>query len=67
MATLPDGQQAPPPPHRPTVTEATKTIHAKDFLQVHKTPCAREGFMTGMGAGVVLGAGRYITGGKHCA
>ncbi|KAI2462901.1 hypothetical protein F4781DRAFT_161582 [Annulohypoxylon bovei var. microspora] len=51
-------------PARHTVTEAFQSIKSDDFLSVHKIPCARQGLMTGIGAGAVVGAGRYITGGR---
>lgn len=47
---------------RPTVSEAWDTIKPEDFMSVHKIPCARDGYMTGMLTGVVAGAGRYILG-----
>ncbi|KAI1451732.1 hypothetical protein F4805DRAFT_463499 [Annulohypoxylon moriforme] len=49
---------------QPTVTDAFQTIKSDDFYSVHKIPCARQGLMTGIGAGAVVGAGRYITGGR---
>ncbi|KAI1359792.1 hypothetical protein F5Y08DRAFT_344339 [Xylaria arbuscula] len=49
---------------RPTLKEGFESIKSDDFLKVHQIPCAREGLMTGMGAGAVVGAGRYFTGAK---
>lgn len=58
-----DGNQS-QPQHRPTLKEGIGSIKADDFLSVHKIPCARQGFLTGIGAGSVVGMGRYIFGGK---
>lgn len=49
---------------RPTITDGFKTIKSDDWLKVHQIPCARQGFMTGIGAGFVVGMGRYLTGGE---
>lgn len=48
---------------RPTLKEGFDSIKSDDFLKVHRIPCAREGLMTGIGAGAAVGAGRYFTGG----
>ena len=48
---------------RVTVGDAAKSIKAEDFLKVHQYPCAREGFLTGIGSGSVIGMVRYIVGG----
>jgi cytochrome c oxidase assembly protein subunit 20 len=53
------GQQA-----RPTMTEGFKSIKQDDWLKVHHMPCARQGFLTGIGSGFVVGFIRYLTGGK---
>ncbi|EFX03343.1 hypothetical protein CMQ_5393 [Grosmannia clavigera kw1407] len=45
-----------------SVSEAVKTIKPADFLQVYQYPCARQGFMTGIGGGAVVGMLRYILG-----
>ncbi|KAI0409200.1 hypothetical protein F4802DRAFT_239949 [Xylaria palmicola] len=58
-----DGQQPPGPP-RLTFRDGVDSIKSGDFFNIHKLPCAREGFMTGMGAGTVVGIGRYLTGAK---
>jgi cytochrome c oxidase assembly protein subunit 20 len=52
------------PGRRPTITDGLKTIKSEDFFKVHQLPCARQGWMTGIGAGFVFGVGRYITGGQ---
>ncbi|KAI1344491.1 hypothetical protein F5Y15DRAFT_411324 [Xylariaceae sp. FL0016] len=49
-------------PQKATVTEAFQTIKRDEWLNVHKIPCAREGFMTGIGSGAVLGMGRMVFG-----
>ncbi|KAI1489937.1 hypothetical protein F5X96DRAFT_582211 [Biscogniauxia mediterranea] len=57
------GEAGPRKPHaRPTFTEGIQSIKSDDFLAVHKMPCAREGFLTGIGAGAVIGAGRFVLG-----
>ncbi|KAI1249607.1 hypothetical protein MGN70_009220 [Eutypa lata] len=58
-----DGNQS-QPQHRPTLKEGIGSIKADDFLSVHKIPCARQGFLTGIGAGSVVGMGRYIFGAR---
>ncbi|KAJ8112873.1 hypothetical protein ONZ43_g5287 [Nemania bipapillata] len=49
---------------RPTFKEGIDSIKSDDFFSVHKIPCAREGFMTGIGAGTVVGMGRYFVGAR---
>ncbi|OAA65283.1 Cox20/FAM36A [Niveomyces insectorum RCEF 264] len=56
-------QQPPRPPSSASVTDAVKSIKAQDFLQVYQYPCARQGFLTGIGGGAVVGMVRYIVGG----
>lgn len=48
---------------QPTLTEGLQSIKADDFFGVHKMPCARQGLMTGIGAGAVTGMVRYVVGG----
>ncbi|KAK3935117.1 hypothetical protein QBC46DRAFT_398232 [Diplogelasinospora grovesii] len=45
-----------------SLTEVVQTIKPKDFLSVHKAPCSRQGFLTGIGAGAGIGAIRWIMG-----
>ena len=47
-----------------TLKDTIQSIKADDFLNVHRIPCARQGFLTGIGAGAVMGMGRYIFGGE---
>ncbi|KAI2631280.1 hypothetical protein GGS21DRAFT_172755 [Xylaria nigripes] len=49
---------------RPTLQEGVHSIKANDFMKVHQIPGARESFMTGIGAGAVVGMGRYVVGAK---
>ncbi|KAI1136511.1 hypothetical protein F5Y05DRAFT_110592 [Hypoxylon sp. FL0543] len=56
-----EGQKS---PSQPTITEGIRSIKPDDILNVHKIPCARQGLMTGIGAGAVVGMGRYIIGGR---
>lgn len=48
----------------PTLKDTIQSIKADDFLNVHRIPCARQGFLTGIGAGAVVGMGRYMFGGE---
>ena len=48
----------------PTLKDTIQSIKADDFLNVHRIPCARQGFLTGIGAGAVVGVGRYVFGGE---
>lgn len=50
------------PNARATVGEAVKTIKPEDFTRVHLAPCTRDGLLTGLGTGSVLGFMRYIAG-----
>lgn len=45
------------------VLDALKSIRLVDFTEVHKKPCTREGFLTGIGAGFGIGGVRAILGG----
>ena len=54
---------APQPGHkRPTISEAAQTIKIDDWAKIHMIPCAREGFMTGIAAGFLVGGGRFVAG-----
>ncbi|KAI8366014.1 uncharacterized protein BYT42DRAFT_150499 [Radiomyces spectabilis] len=44
----------------PTVVNALKTVKLEDFKDVPKIPCARNAFLYGMGAGVSVGAVRFL-------
>ncbi|KAI4150328.1 MAG: hypothetical protein LQ340_004145 [Diploschistes diacapsis] len=52
------------PPRKPTILDGLKSVHPSDFAQVHKTPCARESLLTGMGAGFGVGGLRLVFGGN---
>ena len=59
----PDGQgQSEANSHnaRPTISEAVSMIKADDFTNVHNTPCARQGFLTGIAAGAGVGALKFV-------
>ncbi|KAK0609918.1 hypothetical protein B0T17DRAFT_501136, partial [Bombardia bombarda] len=45
-----------------SLTEVVQTIKPADFLTVHQTPCARQGFLTGIGGGAAVGALRWVMG-----
>ncbi|GKT55816.1 mitochondrial cytochrome c oxidase protein 20-like protein [Colletotrichum tofieldiae] len=44
----------------PSISEAVKSIKSDDFLAVTKTPCARDGFLTGIASGAGVGGLRYV-------
>ncbi|CAJ2509441.1 Uu.00g144670.m01.CDS01 [Anthostomella pinea] len=56
-----EGQKKTP---NPTFTDGLQSIQSTDFLNIHKVPCAREGFITGIGAGAAVGVGSYLVGGR---
>ncbi|KAI4127233.1 MAG: hypothetical protein LQ338_003309 [Usnochroma carphineum] len=47
--------------------DGLKSISLEEFKEVHKKPCTREGFLTGIGAGFGVGGIRAILGGKFAA
>lgn len=51
-------------PGFPSITEAVKTIKSDDFLSVTQTPCARNGFLTGIASGAGIGGLRYVMRGR---
>lgn len=53
------------PPASAGITDALKSIKIDDFKAVHKKPCTREGFLTGIGAGFGIGGIRAILGGTY--
>lgn len=52
-----------PQPTSAGYLDAVKSIRLADFTEVHKKPCTREGFLTGIGAGFGVGGVRAILGG----
>lgn len=54
------------PNTRPTITDAVGMIKTEDFANVHNTPCARQGFLTGIAAGAGVGGLRFVLKGKNC-
>lgn len=50
---------------RPTITEAVGMIKSEDFSNIANTPCARTGFLNGIGAGFGMGGLRFILGGGY--
>ena len=56
---------------RPTISEAVGMIKTEDFANVHKTPCARQGFLTGIAAGAGIGGLKFVLRGRptcfHCS
>ncbi|KAI1803076.1 hypothetical protein F4811DRAFT_554208 [Daldinia bambusicola] len=55
-----EGQKNSP---QPTIKDGIQSIKSDDFFNVHRIPCARQGLMTGIGAGAAVGMGRYFVGG----
>lgn len=51
------------PPQYATLADAFKTVRLEHLKEVHKKPCARESFLTGIGAGFVVGGARAVLGG----
>lgn len=63
----PNSDDASKPNKRPTISEAVSNIKTDDFVNVTNTPCARNGFMTGIiGAGGVGGV-KFLLSGKGVA
>lgn len=54
------------PNARPTITDVVGMIKTEDFTNVHNTPCARQGFLTGIAAGAGVGGLRFVLKGKNC-
>ena len=46
------------------VFDAIRSIKLSELTEVHKKPCVRESFLTGIGGGFGIGAARAIWGGK---
>lgn len=47
-----------------TVTESLKSISLQDLTTFHKTPCARDSLLVGLGAGFGIGGIRGVVGGE---
>jgi cytochrome c oxidase assembly protein subunit 20 len=66
VETWTDIPKTPPPqaipgnPQRISLGDAAATIKAEDFLKVHEQPCARDGYMTGIGFGAAVGMLRFV-------
>lgn len=58
-----DGAGTPSPQGRPTLTDAVATIKTEDFASVASTPCARNGFLTGIASGAGVGGLKFVLGG----
>ncbi|POR36139.1 Cytochrome c oxidase protein 20, mitochondrial [Tolypocladium paradoxum] len=48
------------PNARPTITDAVSMIKKEDFANVASTPCARQGFLTGIASGAGLGGLKFV-------
>ncbi|KAM0238931.1 hypothetical protein ACHAP5_008507 [Fusarium lateritium] len=51
---------ATPTNNRPTISEAMSMIKKDDFTNVANTPCARQGFITGIASGAGVGGLRFV-------
>ncbi|RBQ75847.1 hypothetical protein FVER53590_04698 [Fusarium verticillioides] len=51
---------ATPTNNRPTISEAVSMIKKDDFANVANTPCARQGFITGIASGAGVGGLRFV-------
>lgn len=45
----------------PKFVDALKTVKLEDFKEVNRIPCARNALLYGMGAGVAMGAIRFLS------
>lgn len=52
------------PNARPTITEAVGMIKKDDFTNVANTPCARQGFLTGIASGAGVGGLKFVINGE---
>ncbi|KAI1043314.1 hypothetical protein LB505_002148 [Fusarium chuoi] len=60
-ATTVNGEHgATPTNNRPTISEAVSMIKKDDFANVANTPCARQGFITGIASGAGIGGLRFV-------
>lgn len=59
-----DGEEAVNTNQRPSISDAVSMIKSEDFTKVAETPCARTGFLTGIGAGFGAGGLRFVIGGE---
>ncbi|EWG43067.1 hypothetical protein FVEG_04698 [Fusarium verticillioides 7600] len=60
-ATTVNGEHgATPTNNRPTISEAVSMIKKDDFANVANTPCARQGFITGIASGAGVGGLRFV-------
>ncbi|KAF5024912.1 hypothetical protein F66182_2996 [Fusarium sp. NRRL 66182] len=49
---------------RPTISEAVSMIKKDDFANVANTPCARQGFLTGIASGAGIGGLKFVVRGN---
>ncbi|KAM0375013.1 hypothetical protein ACHAPY_005363 [Fusarium culmorum] len=49
---------------RPTISEAVSMIKKDDFANIANTPCARQGFITGIASGAGIGGLRFVVKGN---
>lgn len=46
-----------------TLGSAFESIKLEEFMSIHKKPCVRDSFMTGIGSGAGIGGLRFLFGG----
>lgn len=61
-----DEQDAANPNRHPSISEAVSSIKPEDFANIAGTPCARNGFLTGIASGFGLGGLKFILSGSYC-
>lgn len=62
-AAIENGAQK--PNDRPTISEAVGMIKKDDFTNLPNTPCARQGFLTGIASGAGLGGLKFVVQGER--
>lgn len=48
-----------------SISDAFKTVKPEDMLQVHKSVCGRQGLLTGIAAGAIIGGLRFVWRGEY--
>ncbi|KAI5467078.1 hypothetical protein BGZ63DRAFT_346105 [Mariannaea sp. PMI_226] len=59
-----DSPSAQNPNERPTISGAVSMIKKEDFANIASTPCARQGFLTGIASGAGLGGLHFVVRGN---
>ena len=48
------------------IIDALKTVKLEEFMEVHKKPCVRDSFLTGILSAFGMGSFRAVLGGMYC-